>query len=219
LRLQREDTRYPFNADYKWWKQTQTRETKALSSSDPITSSEQTKISEEPPTQTSALDDTLADTFLANPVFEDITEDTEIQQPRKHYLPTAVPPPRLCFANMVDPITDPRSAHNNPRPMAPFAEATGQINQDVFAGLNPDAVQYLLCALNQYARIPGNNPEQLQPQEDPPINQRAETEGGLKGRTPKPFAGERSRALNFLSDFNTYWISNDNNVSMKVPYQ
>jgi len=44
-------------------------------------------------------------------------------------------------------------------------------------------------------------------------------EGGLKGRMLKPFAGERSRALNFLSDFNTYWISNDNNVSMKVPYQ
>ena len=44
-------------------------------------------------------------------------------------------------------------------------------------------------------------------------------EGGLKGHTLKPFAGERPRALNFLSDFNTYWISNNNNVSMKVPYQ
>jgi len=44
-------------------------------------------------------------------------------------------------------------------------------------------------------------------------------EGGLKERAPKPFAGERARALDFLSDFNTYWISNDNNVSMKVPYQ
>jgi len=44
-------------------------------------------------------------------------------------------------------------------------------------------------------------------------------EGGLKGHAPKPFAGERPRALDFLSDFNTYWISNDNNVSMKVPYQ
>jgi len=94
-------------------------------------------------------------------VFEDIAEDTEIQQPRKHYLPTAVPPPHLHFANMVDPISDPQSAHNNPRPMAPFAKATEQINQDAFAGLNPDAIQYLLHALNQYARIPGNNPEQL----------------------------------------------------------
>ena len=74
----------------------------------------------------------------------------------------------------------------------------------MFAGLNPNAVQYLLHTLNQYARIPGNNPEQLQPQEDPPTNQRAEMEGGLKGRAPKPFAGKRSRALDFLSDFNTY---------------
>jgi len=46
-----------------------------------------------------------------------------------------------------------------------------------------------------------------------------EMEGGLKGCAPKPFAGKRSRALDFLSDFNTYWISNNNNVLMKVPYQ
>jgi len=75
---------------------------------------------------------------------------------------------------MVDPISDPQSAHNNPRPRAPFAEATEQINQDTFAGLNPNAVQYLLCTLNQYARIPGNNLEQLRPQEDPLTNQQAE---------------------------------------------
>ena len=157
--------------NYKQWKQSQMHETEASSSSNPIMSSEQTNISEEPPTQTSALDNTLADTFLANPMFKDIAEDTKIQQPHKHYLPTAVPPPHLRFANMVDPITDPRSAHNNPRPRAPFTEATEQINQDVFAGLNPNTVQYLLHALNQYARILGNNPEQLQPQEDPPTNQ------------------------------------------------
>jgi len=94
-----------------------------------------------------------------------------------------------------------------------------QINQDTFTSLNLDAIQYLLCALNQYARILGNNLEQLQPQKDPPTNQQAKTEGGLKGHAPKPFAGERSRALDFLSNFNTYWILNNNNVSMKVPYQ
>jgi len=193
--------------------------TETSSSSNPITSSEQTNVSEEIPAQTSILNDTLADTFLATPVFEDITENTEREQPQEHYLPTAVPPPRLHFTNMVDPISDPRSAHNNPRPMAPSAEATEQIGQDTFAGLNPDTVQYLLCALNQYARIPRNNPEQLQPQENPPTNQHTKTEGGLKGRAPKPFAGKRPRALDFLSDFNTYWILNNNNVSMKVPYQ
>jgi len=149
----------------------QARETEVSSSSNPITSSEQTNISEETPAQMSTLDNTLADTFLANPVFEDIAEDTEIQQPCEHYLPTAVPPLCLRFANMVDPISDPQSAHNNPRPRAPFAKAAEQINQDTFAGLNPDTVQYLLRALNQYARIPGNNPEQLRPQEDPPTNQ------------------------------------------------
>jgi len=219
LRLQQEDAQHPQNVEYKQWKTLQTHETEASSSSNLITSSEQANVSEELPAQTSTLDDTLADTFLANPVFKDIAKDTEIQQPHKHYLPTAIPPPRLRFANMVDPISDPQSALNNPRPMAPFAEAVGQINQDTFAGLNPDAIQYLLRALNQYARIPGNNPKQLQPQEDPPTNQQAETEGGLKGCVLKPFTGKRSRALDFLSDFNTYWISNDNNVSMKVPYQ
>jgi len=138
-------------------------ETETSLSSNPITSSEQTNVSEEIPAQTSILNDTLANTFLATPVFEDITKNTEREQLQEHYLLTAIPPPRLHFTNMVDPISDPRSAHNNPRPMAPFAEATEQIGQDAFAGLNPDAVQYLLRALNQYARIPGNNPEQLQP--------------------------------------------------------
>jgi len=70
-------------------------------------SSEQTNVSEELPAQTSTLDDMLADTFLANPVFEDIAENTEIEQPHEHYLPTAVPPLHLHFANMVDPISDP----------------------------------------------------------------------------------------------------------------
>ena len=82
-------------------------ETKALSSSNPITSSEQTNISEEQPTQTSTLDDILADMFLTAPVFEDIAENTKIEQLHEHYLLTAVPPPHLCFANMVDPISDP----------------------------------------------------------------------------------------------------------------
>jgi len=163
LRLERSNPPHPKNMEYKRWKETQVCETEASSSSNPITSSEQTNISEEIPAQTSTLDDILANTFLAAPVFEDITENTKKEQSQEHYLPIAVPPLRLHFTNMVDPIRDPRSAHNNPRPMAPFAKATEQISQDTFAGLNPNAVQYLLCALNQYARIPGNNPEQLQP--------------------------------------------------------
>lgn len=219
LRLQCSDAQHPKNKEYKQWKESQVHETEASSSSNLITLSEQTNTLSEQPAQTSILDDTLADTFLAAPVFEDITKNTEIEQPHKHYLLTTVPPPCLQFTNMVDPISDPRSAHNNPRPMAPFTEASEQINQDTFAGLNPDTVQYLLCVLNQYARIPGNNLEQLQPQENPPTNQCAEMGGGLKGHAPKPFAGERPRALDFLSNFNTYWISNDNNISMKVLYQ
>jgi len=193
LRLQREDGRHPKNWEYKLWKDQRTCEKEASTLSNLITSSEQTNILEELPTQTSTLDDTLADTFLANLVFEDIAEDTEIQQLYEHYLPTTIPPPCLRFANMVDPITNPRSAHNNPRPMALFTKASEQINQDAFTGLNPDAIQYLLQALNQYTRIPGSNLEQLQPQENPPTNQCAETEGGLKGHMPKPFAGKRPR--------------------------
>jgi len=64
--------------------------------------------------QESTLDTTLTDTFLAAPVFKDIIKDIKIKQPHKHYLLMAVPPPHLHFTNMVDPITDPRSAHNNP---------------------------------------------------------------------------------------------------------
>jgi len=94
LRLQWEDVRHPKNQEYKWWKE-QTHEKEASTSSNLIMSSGQTNILEELPTQTSTLDDTLADTFLANPVFEDIAEDTEIQQLCEHYLPTAVPPPHL----------------------------------------------------------------------------------------------------------------------------
>jgi len=178
-------------------------ETKASSSSNLITSKEQTNTLKEQPAQTSTLDDTLADTFLAAPIFKDIAENVEREQPCEHYLLTAVPLPHLCFTNMVDPISDPRSAHNNPRPMAPFTKAMEQINQDAFTGLNSDTVQYLLCTLNQYARIPGNNLEQLRSQENLLTNQHTETEGGLKGCVPKPFIGKRPRALDFLSDFNT----------------
>jgi len=67
-----------------------------------ITSSEQTNISEEQPAQTSALNDILADMFLAALIFEDIAENTKIEQTQEHYLPTAVPLPHLHFANMVD---------------------------------------------------------------------------------------------------------------------
>jgi len=93
--------------EYKQWKESQTCETEASSSSNLITSSEQTNISEELPAQTSILDDTLADTFLTAPVFKDIAKNTKREQPREHYLLTAVPPPHLHFTNMVDPISDP----------------------------------------------------------------------------------------------------------------
>jgi hypothetical protein len=63
-----------------------------------------------------------------------------------------------------------------------------------------------------------NQPEQLRPQLDPPKSNSTAMEGSLKGRAPKPFTGEQPKALEFLSDFNTYWICNNNNVSMKVPY-
>jgi hypothetical protein len=77
-------------------------------------------------------------------------------------------------------------------------------------------MQYLTCAMHQYGQM--NQPKQLRPQLDPPKSNSTVTEGSLKGRAPKPFTGDRSKALEFLSDFNTYWICNDNNASMKVPY-
>jgi hypothetical protein len=42
--------------------------------------------------------------------------------------------------------------------------------------------------------------------------------GVLRDVHLNPFTGKCTKALNFLSDFNSYWICNDNNVSIKVPY-
>ena len=44
-------------------------------------------------------------------------------------------------------------------------------------------------------------------------------EGGLKGHALKPFTSKCAKALEFLSDFNIYWMYNNNNVAMRVPYQ
>jgi hypothetical protein len=116
-----------------------------------------------------------------------------------------------------NPINNPRSVTNNPWGNAQ-AQVQAQTQAEAFAGLNPEAIQYLICAIKQYGQIPMNHPEQLHPQLDPPRNTRAETEGSLTGHTPRSFTGEHPKALEFLSDFNIYCICNDNNVSMKVPY-
>jgi hypothetical protein len=129
-------------------------------------------------------------------------------------MPATIPLRPSRFDN---PINDPRSATNNPWGAAQ-AQIQAQNQAEALAGLNPDVVQYLIRAMNQYGQIPINHPKQLRPQLDPPRNTSAETEGSFKGRTSKPFIGEHSKALEFLSDFNTYWICNDNNVSIKVPY-
>jgi hypothetical protein len=142
-------------------------------------------------------------------MFTDIAEDTQPPQPRKDYMPTVMPSTIPLRPSRFDPINDPRSATNNLWAQPP-------ISAETLASLNPDIIQYLTRAMHQYGQM--NQPEQLRPQLDPPKSTSTTTEGSLKGRAPKPFTGERPKALEFLSDFNTYWICNDNNVSMKVPY-
>ena len=93
-----------------------------------------------------------------------------------------------------------------------------QTAAEALAGLNPEVLEYLVRAMNQYGQNPTSGPQFLQPQENPPKAAQTITEGSLKGRAPKPFTGERTKALDFLSNFNTYWISNDNNSSMIIPY-
>src|ERR1700730_18636934 len=124
-------------------------------------------------------------------------------------MPATIPLRPSRFDN---PINDPRSATNNPWGAAQ-ANVRAQTQAETLTSLNPDVVQYLICAMNQYRQIPMNHPEQLHPQLDPPRNTSIETEGSLKGHAPKPFTGEHAKALEFLSNFNTYWICNDNNVS------
>jgi hypothetical protein len=126
-------------------------------------------------------------------------------------MPTVMPATIPLRPSRFDPINDPRSATNNP-----WTQAQTQTTAETLASLNPDIIQYLTRAMNQYGQM--NQPEQLHPQLDPPKSTSTATEGSFKGRAPKPFTGERSKVLEFLSDFNTYWICNDNNVSMKVPY-
>jgi hypothetical protein len=70
------------------------------------------------------------------------------------------------------------------------AQVQAQMQAEALAELNPDVVQYLICTMNQYGQIPMNHPKQLCSQLDPLRNTSAETEGSLKGHTPKPFTGE-----------------------------
>jgi hypothetical protein len=180
----------------------------ALKVTDPIHPKyETTTVPREPAASSSAEGITSA---LANaPMFTDIAEDLNPPQPRKDYMPAFMPSTIPLKPSRFDPINDPRSATNNPWMQPPIPAET-------IASLNPDIIQYLTRAMHQYGQM--NQPEQLRPQLDPPKSNSTATEGSLKGRAPKPFTGERSKALEFLSDFNTYWICNDNNVSMKVPY-
>jgi hypothetical protein len=185
-----------------------TKSSMLLKVTDPIHPKyETTTVPREPTASSSAEGITSA---LANaPIFTDIAEDTQPAQPRKDYMPAFMPSTIPLKPSRFDPINDPRSATNNPWTQLPIPAET-------MASLNPDIIQYLTRAMHQYGQM--NQPEQLRPQLDPPKSNSTVTEGSLKGRAPKPFTGERSKALEFLSDFNTYWICNDNNVSMKVPY-
>src|ERR1700682_5145996 len=155
----------------------------------------------------------LAETLQTAPVFEDIAEDTQPAQPRRDYMPTTVPLRPSRFANLNNPLFNPSSATNNP--WMPPAPHPSQQNYNVPAGINPDMLQYLIRAMGQFGQ---SNPEQMRTQQDPPPTRNTGVEGSLKGKTPKPFTGKRKEAMNFLSDFNNYWICNENNVSMKIPY-
>ena len=56
------------------------------------------------------------------------------------------------------------------------------------------------------------------PLNNPQVSQDYETDGSLRDRAPQPFKGDQLKALEFLRDFNNYWIINDNNTAMKSIY-
>jgi hypothetical protein len=72
-------------------------------------------------------------------------------------MPATIPLRPSRFDN---PINDPRSATNNPWGAAQ-AQIQAQNQAEALAGLNPDVVQYLIRAMNQYGQIPINHPKQL----------------------------------------------------------
>ena|ERR1700691_3297091 len=44
-------------------------------------------------------------------------------------------------------------------------------------------------------------------------------DGGLKGRVPEVYDGDRTRAEKFLTDFELFWMNNEENSHMKNPYK
>ena len=79
--------------------------------------------------------------------------------------------------------------------------------------LNLNFINYLVCTANQGAG--GGTALAFQPLRNPQISLDDETDRSLQGQAPQPFKGDQSKVLEFLRDFNNYWIINDNNTAMK----
>src|SRR5258708_945348 len=51
------------------------------------------------------------------------------------------------------------------------------------------------------------------------ITQKIKLDGGLKGRPLDIFTGERTQAQEFMNAFNLFWMANDKNSTMTIPYK
>ena len=123
---------------------------------------------------------TITEQFATAPVFQDIAEDNQPPQPRGDYMPTTMP---ATF-----PLKPSRFGNPGFFPRTPWpAQPVQQTAAEALTGLNPEVLEYLVRAMNQYGQNPTSGPQFLQPQENPPKAARTTTEGSLKGQAPKPF--------------------------------
>jgi hypothetical protein len=51
------------------------------------------------------------------------------------------------------------------------------------------------------------------------ITNTVKIDGQLKGRVPDEFDSDRTKTQNFMNAFDLFWMTNDENTSMKVPYK
>ena len=51
------------------------------------------------------------------------------------------------------------------------------------------------------------------------ITNAVKIDGQLKGRVPETFNGDRTQAQKFANAFELFWMTNDENSTMKIPYK
>ena len=85
------------------------------------------------------------------------------------------------------------------------------------ASIYPDAESFIARAVTQLSGLAQQNqPGDVAPA--PSTNGTRWREGSLYGKEPREFTGDQESAIDFIWEFNNYWLQNDTHSAMAIPY-